>query len=240
MRLRQILGTAIASVLLSSCAANNNEYWRQSSRIVASPSFHNADKRFGVMHEAWNYNAEHLWFQQRLTQQLMANGYTIVERTNLDAVMKDISLDNSGVIKPNQDSSSSNKEKSLDRNALKKIGEMYGIKYMIWFGQHPGSGSYLSTSDAYVRVINLETAEICVVATIHSLVTGNGTILNLMPFALGDAIAFADNMQGKVAGPVYISTLSHGSNMVGWTTVNVLWRRDLGDGVDLALYQTKP
>jgi len=223
---------AVAGISIFVGCASNAEFVRESSRIAVSPGYHNTNKRVGVLYEVNNFNADHIWFQQMFTQQLIANGYTVVERLHMDAIFKELQLDNSGAIKGSDSTFQSSQ--GFNKSTLKKIGEMYGIKYMIWFGQRSGT-------DAYVRVINLETAEIGLIATMNLMASGSylSFIPNIMPITLADAIAFADNNSDKVSSPLYITTLDHGSNSIGWNSVQVFWRRDLGNGSDIAIWRAK-
>lgn len=233
MLFRAVRTVCAFSVLLSmaSCAPVTNEFLKESSRVVASPSYQNQSRRLAVLGELYGSYESNVWFQQRFSQELIANGFILVERMQLNDVIKELNLDQTGLTKaPDstpRNSSSQPKDPVLSKAQLKQLGEIYNIKYMVWFGQTPNT-------EAYARVINLETAEISIVATAHAGITGFQP--NILPIALADAISLVDKLPQKTNEPVYIGSIAKGSSTMGWKKINVLQRKNMGTQ-DLILYR---
>lgn len=113
----------------------------------------------------------------------MSHGYTVVERLQFKKIMAELSLDQTGAVKDNKadkdntaaalkdlanvikgtkDKGDDKADKqSYSKSELKKLGELLGISYIVYFGVVPTERGIITNSDwLYIRFINLETAEV--------------------------------------------------------------------------------
>lgn len=142
-------------------------------RIIISMNFDHSKKNVAIIPESW-FSHEYILFQQVLAQELMANGYSVIERLQFDRILRELSLDQTGAVKQKDQTSAETAAKDtagrevsrrdLTKNDLKKLGEILGISYMIFYGL---------TDDycAYIRIVNLETAEV----VLSAVFSGNNT-----------------------------------------------------------------
>ncbi len=56
-------------------------------RIIVSKNFDYSKKNIAIIAE-WSFSSEYVLFQQVLAQELMANGYTVIERLQFDKSVK--------------------------------------------------------------------------------------------------------------------------------------------------------
>jgi hypothetical protein len=148
-------------------------------RIIISKNYNYNKKNVAVLFE-WTPNWSQIYYQHNITQELIANGFTVIERFQFDKILRELSLDQTGAVKKDKDSTSKespNKDtekKELTRSELskydlKKLGELLGISYLISFSVLKNDSEYikiLSNDWFTVRFINLETAEIEISATV--------------------------------------------------------------------------
>jgi len=148
-------------------------------RVIISKNYNYNKKNVAVLFE-WTPTWSQVYYQHNITQELIANGFTVIERFQFDKILRELSLDQTGAVKKDKDLSNkdaANKEADkkeltrieLSKNDLKKLGELLGISYLITFSVVKNDRSYieiLSNDWFAMRFINLETAEIEVSATV--------------------------------------------------------------------------
>jgi len=137
-------------------------------RIMISKNYDYNKRGIAISTEfrsAW----EQVMFQYMLSQEYMANGYTVVERLQFDKVLRELVLDQTGAVaqkdKIKQESSGESSQKGeaisndMSKSDLKKLGQLLGISHLVMF-------RVIDEDFVFLRSINLETAEIELIASI--------------------------------------------------------------------------
>ncbi len=142
---------------------------KANGRILVSNNFDYTKKNVAISIEL-RLSYDQILFQEILAQELMSNGYTVIERVQFDKILHELAMDQTGLVKEKEQSTKEainrdGKEpvkKEFTKGDLKKLGEVLGISHMIFFG-------LVDDYYAYIRIVNLETAEIVVSAFINGI-----------------------------------------------------------------------
>ena len=140
-------------------------------RTIVYKNFDSSKKSIALVQDL--ADGSQLFYEACLTQALINNGYTVMERIRLYSILKELGLDVSGAVTDKkQDSArksvkgSQNKDETkpegqaeilpsdeLTPSIIKKLGNIYGIKYLGFFGRFYNGGAYLRLVDAETSVI---------------------------------------------------------------------------------------
>lgn len=165
---------AVHGHALQSSAAESNGV------MVFSKNFDFTKKQFGIAAEYQQYYSQ-VKFQQMLTQELMTEGYTVVDRMQIMKVLGDIAIDLSGTVRGNDRvvgkpevavarADEDRIKKELSKDDLKKVGQALGLSYMIYFN--------MDLQYANMRIVHLDTSEIVATATFNVADSALDTVLN--------------------------------------------------------------
>lgn len=166
---------------------------------IISQSYSIEKKQIAIAYELQNHDASQLMYLSYLTQAFMKQGYNVIERFRIKDVISELQLDQSGLV--NESAPMNGDEVAASPSNLKRIGRLYGISQIAYFGRwHKGA--------AYLRIIDCESAEIMAVITIEDAALSNFdiTTAELLVLALKYAAEEKDYQNKPV--PISISIRS--------------------------------
>lgn len=239
---RVFASVALIVFALAVCVMPTNVYAFSddyNGRVVLSKNFDSTKRSVGIMFE-WELTYDLILLQQIMTQELIANGYTVVERLQIQQVLAELAFDQTGAVKEKVasvvkaiDAATSKDTKDAakqdySKTDLKKIGQMLGISHMMFFGLRESR----SIRDAmYMRLVSLESGEI--VATAFLSVKKYSDLAS-RPVARSVVKAMTES--GKIASPIkdiainfYTSREDYESHLVKIPVDKLLYQEDVND-----------
>ena len=159
-------------LIVCSCSYQPDNYYIKTS-VTPSGSAYNEKLKVAVISENldnwWTTSVAH----RVLITELMDAGFTVVERSNLDNILKEQRLSSaSGLIKNDDEEKNSSGKESyvLDKNSISEIGEMLGVKKLILVYVVPNWNNKISLCT--VRLVDVLSGKIQTSTTIHAPLSG--------------------------------------------------------------------
>ncbi len=124
--------------------------------------------KIAVIPENWDpyWVSSYSW--RALITELMDAGFTVVERSNLEAVMKELYFQNTGMVSESKGSDESRNFnfQTLDRNDIKKLGEMLGVDALLMVYVIPSSEQLKSILLATFRMVDVQSGKVLTSTTV--------------------------------------------------------------------------
>ena len=149
-------------------------------RVMISKSYDFNKKNVAANFE-WGANLYQVYYQHNISEELMANGFTVIERVQFDKVLRELALDQTGAVKDKDQKNKEDSRKDYDekglttreysKSELKKLGELLGVSYLVQFALIPKErekGLFVNrnTDWFYLRFVDLETSEVVITASL--------------------------------------------------------------------------
>lgn len=237
------VSVALIAFVLAVCVMPTNVYAFSddyNGRVVLSKNFDPAKRSIGISFE-WETTYDLILLQQIMTQELMANGYTVVERLQIQRLLAELAFDQTGVVKESAAGGAKDKDKDKDVAAaketgrqeytkadLKKIGQILGISHMMFFGLRE---SQFVKDAMYMRLVNLESAEI-----VASAFLSLKKYSDLAGRPVAKSVVKAMTESGKLASPIkdivinfYSSREDYESHLVKVPVDKLLYQEDVNN-----------
>jgi len=110
----------LASSLNYALAADDVSPGAYDGRIIISKNFNYNKKNVAVIFE-WTTNWAQIYYQHNITQELIVNGFTVIERFQFEKILRELTLDQTGAVKKDKDSSNrETSNKDADKKNLQK------------------------------------------------------------------------------------------------------------------------
>ncbi|MEI6845710.1 MAG: CsgG/HfaB family protein [Candidatus Firestonebacteria bacterium] len=156
------------------------------------------------------------YLSKSLTEALMASGYTVVERSNLDTIFSEQKMALSGVVKNDEKKDLDNKEngidnKVLDKASITKIGEITGANTILMVFASPESQDKIKNLN--LRMVDISTAE--VIFTLNLSNEGTSSLDNKY---FNPLIEYVMSEHKKGAKVIFVNKLETNSSMSGFSS----------------------
>lgn len=129
--------------------------------VAAKDAKISSDIKIAVIPENWYWLGVSNFLPRALITEFMDLGFTVVERSQLEEVFKELKLGASGAVKEKE---SKKLDKGgdfgiLDKTSIKKVGEMLGVNALLISYIVPGYNQNI-VNQATFRLVDVETAQV--------------------------------------------------------------------------------
>ena len=213
----------MGSVFVSGCSVNNSFVCK--TRVtdkVANSKGDQLKNRSVVILQDFTYSYYRLpdYISKSMTEAFMANGYSVVERSNLESIFAEQKMSLSGAVKRDEIVDSEKKGNSsqnnvLDKVTIAKIGELTGANTILMVFAVPDGIDGLKNLN--LRMVDVSTAE--VIFTLNLINEGKDALPNafinpLVEFVLsehkkGSKVIYVYNIQFSKSG-VFLNCMIDG------------------------------
>ena len=186
IKIKNIVITFIIALFSMSCYQAPNDYYIKTSvkpsikAIKVAVISENKDSFFVT-------SAAH----RVLITELLDVGFTVIERNNLDQIIKEQWISSEITSNNNQDEIT--KEYVLDKELISKIGKMLGVDKLILVYVIPDAGNKISLST--IRMVETSTAEVITSTTIHAPLQGKDIDLLMKQAAVDMMYAYKNGIK---------------------------------------------
>lgn len=152
-----LLGLSFLSLGLLQGCTSGNFYLKT---VAAKDAKITSDMKIAVIPENWYWLGVSNFLPRALVTEFMDLGFTVVERSQLEEVFKELKLDASGAVKEDE------KKKTeqgtdfaiLDKTSIKKLGELLGVNALLVTYIVPSYNN--DVNQATFRLVDVETAQV--------------------------------------------------------------------------------
>lgn len=156
----------IAFFILDNCAPTPKYY------IKTVPSPPRYFSKIAVIPENWDTYWISSFSYRALITELMDVGFNVIERSNLEAILGEQQLQQSGLIEIKEDKNVNFQTYTLDKNKITEIGRLLGVNNLILVYIVPtGRKIHLGT----VRLVDVETGKVLTSTTFVAPFDGEDT-----------------------------------------------------------------
>ena len=144
-------------ILLTGCAQQRSNYY---IKTVPSPKQHITN--IAIIPENWDTFWISSFAYRALITELMDVGFSVIERSNLVSIFEEQSLQQSGLLKTEEEIKSF-ETRTLDKTSIAKLGKMLGVEKLLLIYVVPtGRQLHMAT----IRLVDVETARILTSTTV--------------------------------------------------------------------------
>jgi len=199
--MRKIMITLIMMVLFTGCATQRSNYY-----IKTVPTPKKPISNIAIIPENWDSYWISSFAYRALITELMDVGFNVIERSNLESIIEEQELQQSGLIKGEEESKSF-ETRTLDKTSIAKLGEMLGVEKLILIYVVP-SGRQLHM--ATIRLVDVETAKILSSTTVITPDNGQDADIIMQQVAI-DIVEVINNNETIVRNKLFTETESSGN-----------------------------
>ncbi|MFX0139539.1 MAG: CsgG/HfaB family protein [Candidatus Hodarchaeota archaeon] len=170
----------IAFLILANCAPKPKYY------IKTVPTPPRYFSKIAVIPENWDTYWISSFSYRALITELMDVGFNVIERSNLEAILGEQKLQQSGLIETKEDQSVNFQTYTLDKNKIAEIGRLLGVNNLILVYVVPtGRKIHLGT----VRLVDVETGKVLTSTTFVAPFNGEDTDVVMKQISLDIVLA---------------------------------------------------
>ncbi|MBC8197035.1 MAG: hypothetical protein H8E60_04020 [Candidatus Marinimicrobia bacterium] len=200
--MKKIFITVIMTILFTGCATQRSNYY-----IKTVPTPKKSISNIAIIPENWDSYWISSFAYRALITELMDVGFNVIERSNLVSIIEEQSLQQSGLIKGEEEESKSFETRTLDKTSIAKLGEMLGVEKLLLIYVVP-SGRQLHM--ATIRLVDVETAKILSSTTVITPDNGQDVDIIMQQVAV-DIVEVINNKETIVRNKLFTETTSSGS-----------------------------
>lgn len=157
IRLAILIVSVLPVLCLQGCSTGN--FYLKT--VAAKDATISSDMKIAVIPENWYWLGVSNFLPRALVTEFMDLGFTVVERSQLEEVFKELRFGASGAT---QEENAQKQDKGmsfavLDKTSIKKVGEMLGVNALLISYIVPGNNENV-VSQATFRLVDVETAQV--------------------------------------------------------------------------------
>ncbi|MFH1958352.1 MAG: hypothetical protein ABIJ15_07755 [bacterium] len=153
-----IVGFLFLSLLLSGCATPQRFYMKT---VRLSNAEITTKMKIAVVPENWYWLGSPNFLPRALITEFLELGFVVIERSQLENILKEVKLDLTGITKKGEETEASKKGVDfgiLDKTTIKKIGEILGVDAILVTYIVPTIGDNIDK--ATFRLVDVETSKV--------------------------------------------------------------------------------